>query len=370
MKPENALTAGQLDNSFLEVEMYKGRPLRPRLSGLGLEYTVVQIFTRASGKKEAKIGFNVGQGSQDIGFRNTIDILFDVKPAVKVVFDIKDEDNKATMASLLITDGVGRLSNSESETYFPDDIGLHGQWQGIGRNLIKKGADAKTSDEKKLLGSFYPLPSRRLASRDPFPDFFFQPQVYRADGEYVYLPPGKYHVTFGKGPEYKTQQREITVTEQVDSMNVAIKLERWIHMAKLGWYSADHHIHAAGCAHYESPEEGVLPEHMWRQVVGEDLNLGSNLTWGPSWYYQKQFFTGKDHPLSDKTNLLRYDVEVSGFPSSHAGHIVLLNLKEDDYTNTTTVEQWPTWTLPVSSVGKSSRWSYWLCAFRMGACSC
>jgi hypothetical protein len=39
-------------------------------------------------------------------------------------------------------------------------------------------------------------------------------------------------------------------------MNVAIKLERWIHMAKLGWFSADHHIHAAGCAHYESPEEG------------------------------------------------------------------------------------------------------------------
>ena len=24
-------------------------------------------------------------------------------------------------------------------------------------------------------------------------------------------------------------------------------------MAKLGWYSADHHVHAAGCSHYESP---------------------------------------------------------------------------------------------------------------------
>ena len=352
MKAENALTPGQLDNRFLEVEMYKGRPLRPRLSGLGLEYTVVQIYTRARGKKEAKIGFNVGQGSQDIGFRNTIDLLFDVKPAVKVVFDIKDEDNKATMASLIITDGVGRLSNSESETYFPDDYRIARAMARHWEEPIKKDPDYKIPDEKKLLG-IYPLPSRRLASRDPFPDFFFQPQVYRADGEYVYLPPGKYHVTFGKGPEYKTQQQEITVAEKVDSMNVAIKLERWIHMAKLGWFSADHHIHAAGCAHYESPEEGVLPEHMWRQVVGEDLNLGSNLTWGPSWYYQKQFFTGKDHPLSDKTNLLRYDVEVSGFPSSHAGHIVLLNLKEDDYPNTTTVEQWPTWTLPVLQWAKA-----------------
>jgi len=121
----------------------------------------------------------------------------------------------------------------------------------------------------------------------------------------------------------------------------------------MGWYSADHHIHAAGCSHYESPEEGVLPEHMWRQIQGEDLNLGSNLTWGPSWYYQKRFFTGKDHPLSDKGTLLRYDVEVSGFPSSHAGHLVLLNLKEDDYPNTSTIEQWPTWTLPVLKWARS-----------------
>ena len=46
------------------------------------------------------------------------------------------------------------------------------------------------------------------------------------------------------------------------------------------------------------------------------------LTWGPCYYHQKQFFSGKDHPLSDADRLLRYDVEVSGFPSSHAGHLV------------------------------------------------
>ena len=28
---------------------------------------------------------------------------------------------------------------------------------------------------------------------------------------------------------------------------------------------------------------------------------------------------------------MRYDVEVSGFPSQHAGHLCLLRLKEDDY---------------------------------------
>ena len=35
----------------------------------------------------------------------------------------------------------------------------------------------------------YPNPSKRLA-----PDLFFQPQIYRADGDKVVLPPGKFKV--------------------------------------------------------------------------------------------------------------------------------------------------------------------------------
>lgn len=355
MKKENALTPGELDNQFLEIAMYHGRPMLTNLSGLGLEYAILQIYTKASGKKEAKLGFNVGQGSQDIGFRNTIDILFDIKPAVKVIFDIKDEGNTDVMASFTITDGVERFGNNETAS-LPGDYRLaratsthwkESNWEKPewAEPAVEK-SDYLLPNERKLNG-IYPLPSRRLAERNEFPDFFFQPQVYRADGEYVYLPPGTYHVEYGRGPEYLTQEEHITIPENVKEFEVTFDLKRWIHLADLDWYSADHHIHAAGCSHYESPQEGVLPEHMWRQIRGEDLNLGSNLTWGPSWYYQKQFFTGKDYALSNDENLLRYDVEVSGFPSSHAGHVVLLNLKEDDYPNTTTIEEWPTWTLPV-----------------------
>jgi len=49
---------------------------------------------------------------------------------------------------------------------------------------------------------------------------------------------------------------------------------------------------------------------------------------------------------------MRYDVEVSGFPSSHAGHLCLLRLSEDDYPGTTRLEQWPSWTLPVLKWGQ------------------
>ena len=71
------------------------------------------------------------------------------------------------------------------------------------------------------------------------------------------------------------------------------------------------------------------------------------LTWGPCWYFQKNFFEGKTHELSKGSYLMRFDVEVSGFPSSHAGHVCLLRLREDDYPGTKTVEDWPSWTLPI-----------------------
>ena len=49
---------------------------------------------------------------------------------------------------------------------------------------------------------------------------------------------------------------------------------------------------------------------------------------------------------------MRYEVEVSGFPSSHAGHLCLLKLSEDDYPGTDRIEQWPSWTMPVLQWGQ------------------
>jgi hypothetical protein len=49
---------------------------------------------------------------------------------------------------------------------------------------------------------------------------------------------------------------------------------------------------------------------------------------------------------------MRYDIEVSGFPSSHCGHLCLLRLSEDDYPGTTRIEEWPSWDLPILKWGK------------------
>jgi hypothetical protein len=300
--PKKSIATSQIIQRWLDVSMYVDRPLKKSLSGLSLEYQVIQIYSRDAGKREAKISFNVGQGTQDLGFRSDVDILFTVEPAVTVVLDVRDDDGHPTMGSFIFRDRLGRV---------------------------------------------YPSPSRRLA-----PDFFFHPQIYRQAGETVALPPGEYQVQYGRGPEYIVQSTIISVP-QTKMHRENFRLRRWIDMAKLNWYSGDHHVHAAGCGHYESPTEGVKPADMWRHILGEDLDVGCVLSWGPCWYAQKQFFDGKVHPLSTANYLMRYDVEVSGFPSSHAGHLCLLRLKEDDYPGTSRIEQWPSWDLPILKWGKS-----------------
>jgi hypothetical protein len=197
------------------------------------------------------------------------------------------------------------------------------------------------------LGRIYPNPSKRLA-----PDFFFQPQVYRANGESLALPPGSYSVTCSLGPEYVTQTKQIKISDAAGE-KVSFRMQRWVDPSKYGWYSGDHHVHAAGCSHYQNPTQGVRPEDMARQSQGEKLNVSCVLTWGPCYYYQKQFFSGKDDAQSKTDRLVHYDLEVSGFPSSHAGHLVLLGLTDQDYPGTKRIEDWPTWDLPILRWGKS-----------------
>jgi hypothetical protein len=55
----------------------------------------------------------------------------------------------------------------------------------------------------------------------------------------------------------------------------------------------------------------------------------------------------------DSESLLRYDVEVSGFPSSHCGHLVLLRLQDQDYPGAKIIEDWPSWNLPILQWARS-----------------
>lgn len=300
-EPPKELTDTDVRDRWAEISLYTASPMRPRLSGLGVEYAILQIYSRDQGQRSAILGFNVGQGSQDIGFRNDIEVLFTARAAHPVRVRVTDEKGNPTTAGFVVKDDADRL---------------------------------------------YPTASKRLA-----PDFYFQPQVYRRDGQTIDLPSGSFTVTVSRGPEYVPQTRRVVVGGPDEWL---FRLIRWIDPSRYGWFSGDHHIHSSGCSHYQNPTEGVMPEDMWPQVAGEALDVASVLTWGPSYYFQKQFFSGEDHPLSEPgKRLMHYDLEVSGFPSSHAGHLVLIGLKDQDYPGTKRLEDWPTWTLPILQWGKA-----------------
>ncbi|HEY7159276.1 MAG TPA: CehA/McbA family metallohydrolase [Gemmataceae bacterium] len=296
------VSVGEVGKRFLDVKMFDSQPLVRNLSGLELEYRIVQLYCRDSGRKEATLRFNLLDGKKVVTASEPRPFLFESVPAVLVRLHVVDDDGatkrdgRPVVAAFTFTDSLGRI---------------------------------------------YPSPSRRLA-----PDFNFHFQIYRADGETIALQPGKYTVRYARGPEYRTLQKTIDVPAG-PTHSEAFRLQRWVHPAAKGWYSGDHHIHAAGCAHYESPTEGVTPEDMMRHVLGEDLNVGCCLSWGPCWYHQKRYFEGKVNALSTSRHLLRYDVEVSGFPSSHCGHICLLRLREQDYPGTKLIGDWPSWDLPI-----------------------
>src|SRR6185295_17450226 len=76
----------EVANRWLDREMYDKPPMRDKLSGLPLEYRILQLYSRDTGKREAKISFHIGQGTQDIGFRNDVDLLFDCLPALPITF--------------------------------------------------------------------------------------------------------------------------------------------------------------------------------------------------------------------------------------------------------------------------------------------
>ena len=55
----------------------------------------------------------------------------------------------------------------------------------------------------------------------------------------------------------------------------------------------------------------------------------------------------KPGTTKDRESTIRYDVEVSRFPSSHAGRLVLLRLQQQDYPGAKLIEDWPSWNLPI-----------------------
>jgi hypothetical protein len=306
--PHGDLSFVPTKERWAAVSLYQESPLSKHLSGLGLEYAVLQVYSRDEGDKSMTLSFNIGtqqsSGTGSVpfkagnpGMRGEAKLNFSVGPAVPVKLKIADEDGSPTAARFLIRDKLDRV---------------------------------------------YPYRTKRYA-----PDLFFQNHIYRFDGETVELPPGEYSVEIRRGPHYLPQTQKITVAAGQDAA-IDVKLKRWINTQALGLTSDDKHVHTAGCLHYNDPTYGLTPEDMLRYAVGEDLDIADIMIWGPNFYYQKEkYFTGKPSPVSTAKNVVTHNLEISQFPSAAGGHTSGHGIKEIDYPGAKRMKDWPSYTLPV-----------------------
>lgn len=280
-----------------DVELHRDRNSPQLASGLEVEYGLLLATPHAVGKHDVPLQFRFTPEGAATPATAEFTLPCDVKPAVQVTLIVREQDDSPTIGKFTFVDSHGQV---------------------------------------------HPSMPKRLA-----PDLFFQRHVYRADGETIALPPGMYDVHYSRGPEYQMKRTTVIVPDAVESQE-RFNLRRWVDPRSHGFYSGDHHIHGAGCAHYTSPTEGVSPADMFRQVKGEGLNVGSVLTWGPCYDYQRRYFSADADAVSEPLTLLKYDVEVSGFGSQKLGHVCLLNLRDQTYPGSNgTTQGWPTWTIPV-----------------------
>jgi hypothetical protein len=321
--PHGDLSSVPTKDRWAAVSLFQEATLSKNLSGLPLEYLVLQLYSREEGSRSMTLSFNVGNlrssGTESVtghaapepalgqdvrsyipgnpGFRGETKLNFTIQRAAPVTLKILDEDGTPTGARFTIRDKIGRV---------------------------------------------YPYRSKRYV-----PDLFFQNHIYRYDGEAVELPPGEYTVDVARGPQYLKQQRVITVRDGSPSTE-RFDLKRWINPRALGFVSLDKHVHSAGCLHYNDPAYGVEPKDMLRYAVGEDLDIADILIWGPNWYYQKdKYFTGRADPVSTPNNVVTHNLEISQFPSSAGGHTSGHGMKDIDYPGTKRIKDWPSYTLPV-----------------------
>ncbi len=127
------------------------------------------------------------------------------------------------------------------------------------------------------------------------------------------LPAGEYRIEIWHGPEFEPLEGAFSVSEEPGETNV-FRLERWVHMAALGWYSGDSHTH------FLDPDTAAL------EARAEDLNVVNVLaSSGGNLITSVAHFTGKPAAVSDERHIVFIGEETR---HDYLGHGVLLGLRE------------------------------------------
>jgi len=209
-------------------------------------------YSSEPGSREATIAFDIGQGTQDLGFsRRSAYSVRRSSPRFPVKLAIHDFDGKPTIARLTITDKAGRVYPPQSQA---------------------PGGRTCSSSSKSIA----PMAAR------------------------CFSPPGEFKIAYGRGPEYKLLEKQIAIpdprrTPSPRSEARAVGQTRWI-MASTTRGTITF-TRAGLRALQRTPPKGVFAQdHVFCTLKGEGTECRlPTLTWGPCYEFQRQFFeTGRE----------------------------------------------------------------------------
>lgn len=141
-------------------------------------------------------------------------------------------------------------------------------------------------------------------------------------GDRLSLPTGEYDLLAYRGPEYRPFEATVEVRAGEDT-TVEIRMERWVNMAKRGWYSGENHVHA----NYGYGEWYNTPESMMLQCLGENLNVCNAVVANSNTdgVFDREFFLGRPDARSNPEAILYWNQE---FRATLWGHMTLFNLSQ------------------------------------------
>lgn len=148
-------------------------------------------------------------------------------------------------------------------------------------------------------------------------DFQPGPYFYIADEARLGVDPKGKTATIYHGFEYRPVTLGVPENGEVN-----VKLERWIDMPKLGWYSGHTHIHTTDSG------MPVMFSRFWPLITqAEDLHVSAILTLKGEWdthaIYANEYPMGLRQAFSTEEHLITYDQE---YRSNPYGHLIFLGL--------------------------------------------
>ncbi|MEX2261095.1 MAG: CehA/McbA family metallohydrolase [Bryobacteraceae bacterium] len=144
------------------------------------------------------------------------------------------------------------------------------------------------------------------------------------------VPAGKIELTGLKGVEYDIAERSVDVAAG-ETSEITIQMRRWTNWAQRGWWTGENHFHANyNGSYYQRPKQSLD----WLEA--EDLNTANMIVANSegAFVHDKEFFTGKVHPLSNSRYVLFWGQEYrNSFPLGHMGFLNIKKQVPPSYTS-------------------------------------